>query len=115
MVDQRLVGFVPLLLQHTGLRAERRSNDVETLREQCQIDSRVPIDSVRAEDPRLSRRNVSRNNDRYAGGLEVAGRGGVITVVGLCEARPTGGCVSLFFLQVNKRRLQTSMIFLREG
>src|SRR5260370_40713581 len=99
MVDQRLVGFVPLLLQHTGLRAERWSNDVETLREQCQIDSRVAIDSVRAEDPRFSGRYVSRNNDRYAGGLEVAGGGGIITVVGLSEARPAGGGASVFFLQ----------------
>lgn len=53
--DQGRVGFIPLLLQHARLRGERRSNDVETLRQQSQIDVRVPVDSVRAEDPRFSR------------------------------------------------------------
>ena len=74
---------------------------METFRQQRLIDGRVAIDRVRAEDPRFSWRYVRGTMIAMPAEWKVPERAGIIAVVGLCEARSTGGGIGLFFLQVN--------------
>src|SRR5205807_8836962 len=97
VVTHEFVSGVPLCADCAGLGRQRRNNNVKAPRQKRLINDCIASDSVRAEDPRFSRRDRLGRDDGDTGAAPLARGLFIIAVVALDEARPATIGIGLLF------------------